>query len=48
MILAFFTFITGLGLGYWWGDRDGTKDAERRWTEAVGRAADERIRSVKP
>lgn len=33
-------------IGYVAGDRDATKDTERRWTEAVGRADDARKRGL--
>ena len=35
---------TGIGfvLGYVWGERAGTTDTERRWSEAVKRADDAR------
>lgn len=38
----FFGLLVGLGLGYLFGEREGTRDTERRWTEAVARADDAR------
>lgn len=41
MILTIVAFGIGLIVGFIWGAHDGTTDTERRWADAVGRAADQ-------